>query len=804
MSTHGHRLTIAAAIATTAASVSLYPLFLGSAWFFAGVGATVTVAAAGTLTRLRRLPLLACLTISLLMLLLYLNLVFEFRPSYGHVLPTLSSLQHLGRLLGTGLTDSARYAPPAPELPGMLLLGAGGIGIVALLVDFTAVRLRNPALAGAPLLLLVTEPFAVSAGRSWFETMLAFCLGTAGFLGLLSADSRERIREWEEPGTGSHGAPDMTTLAIAGRRVGAVSVVIALCLPLFIPGLHVTRLLGGKPGIGGNPGDAAGGAGTGFPSPETAMSSQLLQTASAPVLHYQVSTARPASASDTPGASTSEPEYLQLYVLDQLTDAGFQLVSGRPAVPVPAGSGTLPAAPGLEGDAAAQATSTNWPLVSTTIQVSPGINAETPLNGKTAAVLPVPYPALSVTLPRGTWQARPDDLMVYSTDTQVGGLQYRVLSLDPSPTSLFLADAGRPPASITKDYLSVPSSYKALAALAQTITSGQLTAIDKAQALQQWLGSSGIFTYTLKAPAITSAAGLESFLDSSKRGYCQQFAVAMAVLSRLVGIPSRVVVGYTSGTRQKDGSWLVTTHDAHEWPELYFAGSGWLRFEPTPGGQAGQGTAVAPAYSQLPTASTGSGPASTGQNGSIPSGSVGGPQQPAGGKHLPNGVEGPGGGSGSIAQSRHAGLTTWQVLGLVLAGLLAVAAITPWAARLAIRRRRWGRARRGGDAALANAAWRELQDDLVDYQAGYAPSESPRALGARLGAERQLTTVSMEALNRIALAQERAQYAASPLPGGRLQADSALVRRGLAATATRARRLRARVLPPSVVRYPGE
>jgi hypothetical protein len=139
----------------------------------------------------------------------------------------------------------------------------------------------------------------------------------------------------------------------------------------------------------------------------------------------------------------------------------------------------------------------------------------------------------------------------------------------------------------------------------------------------------------------------------------------------------------------------------------------------------------------------------------------------------------------------------------VVAGLAAVAAVTPWAARLVIRRRRWGRARRAGDAALAHAAWRELQDDLVDYQAGYAASESPRALGARLGAERQFTSVSIEALSRITLAEERALYAASPVFGGQLQADSTLVRRALAATASRPMRLRARVLPPSVLRYPG-
>jgi hypothetical protein len=137
-----------------------------------------------------------------------------------------------------------------------------------------------------------------------------------------------------------------------------------------------------------------------------------------------------------------------------------------------------------------------------------------------------------------------------------------------------------------------------------------------------------------------------------------------------------------------------------------------------------------------------------------------------------------------------------------MAGLLAVAVITPSATRLVIRRRRWGRARRSGDAALAHAAWRELQDDLIDYQAGYAPSESPRALGTRLGAERQLTGAGITALSRITVAEERAQYAARPVPGGQLRADSAEVRRALAATTSRAGRLRARVLPPSVLRYP--
>ena len=70
----------------------------------------------------------------------------------------------------------------------------------------------------------------------------------------------------------------------------------------------------------------------------------------------------------------------------------------------------------------------------------------------------------------------------------------------------------------------------------------------------------------------------------------------MAVLARLLGIPSRVAVGYTAGTRAGHGVWQVTTADAHAWPELYFPTVGWTRFEPTPGGPAAQGTATRPNY----------------------------------------------------------------------------------------------------------------------------------------------------------------------------------------------------------------
>jgi transglutaminase-like putative cysteine protease len=777
-----HRQTIAAGVATMLASTSLYPLFIGTAWFFGGLGATVTVAVVGTLTRLRRIPVLACLLAGAAGLVLYLNLVFAAGPSYGHVLPTLASLHQLITLTSQGTSLSARYAPPVPELPGMLLLAVGGIGIVAVLTDLVAVRLRSAALAGIPLLLLVTEPFAVSASRGWLGTMLAFCLGTAGYLGLLATEGRERIREWEQPRPGVSGGPDTSALSAAGRRVGLASMAIALCLPLFIPGLHTTRLFGGQPGIGGHPGSGGSGGLIGLPSPETAMSSELHTAKAAPVLQYRA---------QENGLPAPAGQYLQLYVLDQLTTSDWHLVSS-PAVPV-SGSAALPPAPGLSNAFAGT-------YVVTTVQVSPGVSAATELNGKTTTVLPVPYPALNLSVP-GNWQANQGGLMVYSTDTSLAGLRYQVRSLDLKPTTQEVAAAAPAPEDIVSTDGSVPAPYLPLRALAQGVTAGKASGFEKALALQAWLSSSGGFTYTLQASPVLSAQQLTNFLTYTKHGYCQQFAVGMAVLARLLGIPARVVIGYTSGSRQHDGSWLVTTHDAHEWPELYFTGFGWLRFEPTPSGAAGQGTATTPDYAKSTLTLKPGGPASQ-SGGPAP----GAKPDTVNGKQLPPDPFGPGTPSGYLGGlGKRPGLTPWEILGLAVAGLLVLAVIVPPVARLVIRRRRWRQAARGGDAALAHVAWRELEDDLIDYQAGYSASETPRALRARIaatvraGAAEGEAPAGLAALDRIALAEERARYAARPVSGASLRRDSATVRQAIAAATTRRQRWRARVLPSSVL-----
>jgi transglutaminase-like putative cysteine protease len=765
-----YRRTLAAALATTLASLSLYPIFYGFAWFWAGVGASLTIALAGTLTRLRRLPPVVCLLGGLAGLLLYLNVGFESASSWIHLVPTPTSLRMLWDLAAEGFRESAKYAPPVPELPGMMLLVAAGIGLTALLTDLIAVRLESAALAGLPLLLLFTEPFTLSVSRSGLGMAVAFCLGTGGYLALLSSEGRDRIREWEHPNPGPDELPDTRALATTGRRVGIASVAVALCVPLFIPGLHATRLFGsGQPGIGGSGGT---GTGVGFPDPNTQLSKELHESQPSQVFEYQ--------------SSDATPEYFQIYVLDNLTPSGWQMFS-QPESLVSVDP-NMPPAPGLTQTAYSG-------TENSTVTLAPSVDQDD------LSALPVPYPATVVTA-AGVVKADRTTLMVFDNNVHLGGLTYLVTSLDEenaAPQALNQVPSA--PASITSHYTEVPSTYLALRAIAeQVVTSANAkTPFQKAVALQDWLAGHN-FTYTLTAPSITDAHGLLEFLTVTRQGYCQQFAFAMAVLARLLGIPSRYAVGFTSGTQVDGGVWQVTTHDAHAWPELYFQGFGWLRFEPTPaGGAAGQGTATTPTYTQQ----------QTNLFQQPPGANVGQTHNPAGGSSSAKAslghrltVPGIGAGGGANFSLPSAGLSGWQIFGLVMLGLLALAAlaaVAPSCARSLIRRRRWRAGAGSGDAGMAHAAWRELRDDLVDYRAGYSASESPRALAARVGAAQRLTEPAALALRRVCMAEERARYAGRPDSGTGLREDSATIRRAVAAASPRPTRWLARAFPSSVV-----
>lgn len=380
--------------------------------------------------------------------------------------------------------------------------------------------------------------------------------------------------------------------------------------------------------------------------------------------------------------------------------------------------------------------------------------------------------------------------MIYSGDTNTDGLHYTVTSGEVEPTAATLAAKQHIPAAISSTYLGFTSNVTShLRKIALNVTKGKTTAFDKAVALEHWFLSSR-FSYSLQPTGLSNnPRGLLSFLTTDRQGFCQQYAFAMAVLSRLIGIPSRVAIGFTAGHERTDGTWVVTTADAHAWPELYFSGAGWLRFEPTPGGAGGQQTAVEPAY--VSGSTSGSGPQGSKGNG----GSANTGKSPQGStKNITRHLQGENqGGPATPGAAKQPG----PPIGLIVLAVLVVIAVAPATIRLFSRRRRWSAA--AGDAGLAAAAWQELCADLDDYGTPCGPSESPRALARRIGSFSGMDESGRQALGRVTTVVERARYAPVPAAAGAIRTDVATVRRTLARSASRGARWRARLLPASTL-----
>jgi len=164
------------------------------------------------------------------------------------------------------------------------------------------------------------------------------------------------------------------------------------------------------------------------------------------------------------------------------------------------------------------------------------------------------------------------------------------------------------PDTLRDRYLAVAPATHAdeTAALARQVTAGTSTQYDELVALQEFFRTDGDFTYSTSVARTVDRDPVWTFL-TTRSGYCVQFATAMLVMARSLGIPARMSVGFLPGHLGADGQYEVTGGDAHTWPEFFFAGYGWVRFEPTPGehtGTAPSWTTVDPTTAPSPTTPT--------------------------------------------------------------------------------------------------------------------------------------------------------------------------------------------------------
>jgi transglutaminase-like putative cysteine protease len=797
------RLTVIAAVAVLFSSFGLHPLFLGADWIAASVGAIVVVAGAGLLGRRFRLPAFLCLCVSLAALHLYLTLVFTGDQALVFLIPTPGSLSRMSSLLQSGWNVANHYAAPVPVSRGVTLLAAVGVGLVAIIVDFLAVRLRRAAPAGLPLLAMYSVPAAV---REESIGWLAFVLGAAGFMALLLADAQEQVYGWgrhvhsarwasEEQEQGSRPIKamiaddrrDAGALAVTGRRVGLAALVLSIGIPIFVPGIHPKGMFG-LGGSGSGPGSGQSSV-VHAPNALVTMHRQLLQPSSQIVLTY---------TTDDPDPF---PEYLQMSVLDRFNGESWtqSLVSTAKNT---IGGKALPDPPGLTTFTLTRAVLTHISIAKHT---------------KDVTFLPLPYAPYRVAL-KGSWRVDPATMMVYSLSSKADGRSFTVESTRALPTEANLKAAPPAPPAVKAADLDIPRTVpRSVYDLAHRVVGRDRDPYRQALDLQNFFTGTGGFVYTLSAPQPSRLSDLMDFLFHSKKGYCEQFASSMALLARELGIPARVAVGYTQGSREGN-QWVVRSSDAHAWPELYFDGVGWVRFEPTPTGTIGtdgQASATTPSYAQAGTNYTPGGPTILPPTQTAP-GQVDLSAPGRNRRVVPQ--------DGDLSSNGNGGGSHTSVpVGWILGGILVVLLLAaPVLVRLVARSRRWSRGAQSTGAsppadrprrphrtrgpagpldpvAIAHAAWAELRADALDHGLPWHSTDTPRATARRLTDLLELGVGADEALQRISRAEERARYATTPAPADTLRADVRTMREAFAANVSRRARIRARVAPPTAL-----
>ncbi|MBL1084730.1 transglutaminase domain-containing protein [Streptomyces actinomycinicus] len=758
------RLALCAAAATLMTSCALLPLVAEPTWLLLLVPLVAVQTGVGMAAR--RVPLGRPLTVAAqaLATLLLLTLVFARQHAFFGLVPGPDALRHFADLLQQGSDDVSRYAIPAPLTDGIELLLIGGALVIGLLVDTLAVTFRSAAPAGLPLLALYSVAAGLSdGGADW----LWFLVAAAGYLMLLLAEGRERLAQWGRVFGGAPrtpGAPEAGVVAPVrtGRRIGAVALGVALVVPLTLPGLHGGLL--DTAGTGAGAGNGSGGTISAV-NPLVSLRDNLNTDDDRQVLSLRTSTNDLADL------------YLRIVSLDEFDGTTWKPAQ-RHIVGVP---DTLPTPVGLGTDVKRSKVRTVVTAADTYAQ----------------DWLPMPYPPSGVRI-SGRWRYEPVGMTLVGDHGQTTrGETYQVTSLDVEPTARQLAAAPEPPAALRREYTKVPSSLpKVVARTAGEVTSGAKSHYEEAVKLQDWFSVNGGFQYDTQVEVGRGPGAIANFLKK-KEGFCVHFSFAMAAMARTLGIPARVAVGFAPGTPQADGSVAVNQKDAHAWPELYFEGVGWTRFEPTPT----RGTT--PPYTQSDTPGS-SLPAET-----LPSkGSSSAPSAAASPSESCAGelrrLEACGSQSAAaVPQHEDEGSGPWWWLLIGLGALVAVAVpLSPMLWRQEVRGRRLGGHARTaqGVAAHTLAAWQELTDTAWDH--GIPPDESltPRKAADRIVRLGHLDPVAGAAVHRVADSVEQVLYSPRPLPAAGAAEDVRRVIEALRATVGTGTRLRALFLPRSAVR----
>ncbi|GAA4156963.1 hypothetical protein GCM10022286_08020 [Gryllotalpicola daejeonensis] len=672
-----------------ACSIALIGLIQGTGWWFALIGVSALLLAVPAALRALGLNAWAAAGLNVLVFGLLVQLAFVPRLALLGVIPTPRSFAGLAELFRQALVAIQSQHTPAVALPELVFFIVLFGGALAVVLDVLAVALRLPAVTAVVIGGVLVVPALLQADGL---SLIALGAAAAAWFVLLAADGR-LLRGMRGSGA--------TALSI-GASATLIALVIAATAPGFIEqGRPATQ---GPVALGSTVNSLVD------------LGADLRRPTPVDVLRY------------TTTAETAP--YLQLTTLDTIRGTNWTHTAGSVA-PLADGTG-LTEVPGL-----ADTTGVSLHSVKSTIDVQ-NLNSQW---------VPAPYPATKISGGRTARGYQPDDLTLFAS-AALSGRSYSTTSLDVEPTAAQLAAAGPytgEGTELASDDLELPAEVPEIISSTAGEIAGEAAGdseYDLAVAIQSYFQSSDNgFTYSTDSPDTVDGGSLDviaKFLEV-REGYCVHFASAMAVIARVLGIPSRIAIGYLPGTpiSQHDGktTYQVDSSDLHAWPQLFFPGLGWLSFEPT----VSRGSPPAYTLATTPDAVPTTAPSAVTPKAAAPT-------PTASSRAIAN--EQAAASNPSAARNR-----VPLALGiLVLVALLAA----PAGARAARRRGRLTRLREEG--ASPDVAWAEIRDTAQDLGFAASATETPRAFAARLRSQWHPDAAHQRDLDEILALVERSEF----------------------------------------------
>lgn len=688
-------VALALAALNAAAVLALGRVFASGSFLLPLLGAIALAHAIGYAARDRGFSATATVAASIAVLAAYV--VWTRLPettAYG--LPTASTVSTLGHQLSSGYHELRTAVVPAPVTDGAVLLALLAAFAMATVADLVAFRRHATAGAAAPALAMFIWAATLGGDELRLRTTVGFAAAALVFLLVQQQAVLERGRArfvGRRIGTGSG-------VLSLGVIVGAAAVLGGLVLGPALPGAGDRPLLDVR-----GPGPRGRGDGN-----------DRSYRTEPPLARIGDNFTRRGSA-ELFTVRASKPEYWRIAALDTYTNDN-------------GGEWTLTA----EGsDEVTEGL--HEPVRGRSLQQDYRIGV---LDGRW---MPAAYE------PRRVEGGAP--LVVRASTTLVTG-RANVQGLSYSVTSRLTPSSDQPPTPEQREATArpVPKDFGRFTRLpadfptdvrdqARRITAGATTPFDQAAALEQFfLDPSSGFQYSLDVDLSASAqseTAIQEFLQR-RVGFCVQFAGSYAAMARSIGLPARVAVGYTPGKLDPNrDAYAVTTDDAHAWPEVWLAGLGWTRFEPTPPSDlpgASDLPGRAPAAPTAPTTAQSPTSAPTASTAPTPR-----PSPPSRARTRVA-IDAP----GRAAPRHDRGFAPdWRVLAALplVAMLLAIGAAV--AIVIAKRRRRRRRRARDEPAAVIAGAWEELLDRLdeagFDRSAARTPLELATDAPARLPAD---------------------------------------------------------------------